>query len=407
MSAIIDKPFSWAKRIYRAVFRGSPNLITTSDLNRQIEALKKEMLVLQEVMGVVRSDMEFNVTDDGTNVNVEWTVGSVFYQGVKFENIALPSYGPVESFPLGTERRSYFLLRATKTLVTYEDDATKEISGAKFADGTTQAAADHYVYNNPRIQVLSEQWYNEARLDENFDAPSSAGTEDIICLLAVMNIAGTPSNGGQYPAKYYLQKMFVPYGKTAFTEQRLLAEFRQYNHSALTDPNFVPNAQDTIQEAIHKLWSRQYCVETEIFKNVYSGGSTFEVSGSVPSMYGGSTWTAKVHYVLNGPICYIVVKFALDNNVTSIISYDFILGENMPPPVGTDKWEMHVTKYASSDMTGGITYDAKAYVLNVPESSVDSSPGISIISESLNFGGYYITGSYPVNSNAWVPTIEN
>ena len=43
MSKIVDKVFDAGKKIIRSVFLGSPNLFTTSDLNRQIEAIKYQL----------------------------------------------------------------------------------------------------------------------------------------------------------------------------------------------------------------------------------------------------------------------------------------------------------------------------------------------------------------------------
>ena len=43
MSKIVTKAFDATKKVVRSIFRGSPNLLTSSDLNRQFEALKHQI----------------------------------------------------------------------------------------------------------------------------------------------------------------------------------------------------------------------------------------------------------------------------------------------------------------------------------------------------------------------------
>ena len=69
MSAIIERAFNKTQKIIRAVFRGSPNLITTSDLNRQFESMRYQADRIDERIGVV-SDLSLKVeVEDNT-----WTV---------------------------------------------------------------------------------------------------------------------------------------------------------------------------------------------------------------------------------------------------------------------------------------------------------------------------------------------
>ena len=156
MSSIITKPFSWANKIVRAVFKGAPNLITTSDLNRQLEALKKEMYMLYMADGNILSD--FNFTIDGGTIK---TTGSYIYcSGVLF-NMDMQGEYPIPIY--GSESVKVLRLYAKKSLVTSGDDFTKEISGAKFEDGTTQPAADHYVYSEPTL--IYEDDINSSNID--------------------------------------------------------------------------------------------------------------------------------------------------------------------------------------------------------------------------------------------------
>lgn len=155
MSKIIEKPFDALKKIYRSVFLGSPNLITSSDLNRQFEAIKYQMDSLDRNTGARALD-GFSIsasTDRGVNKvqSVSWTSGTILSNGALFAVEAGSS-----SMVLELDQYIYVHLVADKRLVTYEDDFSHEIAGAKFEDGTSQPAANQWVYVNERIVLSSE-----------------------------------------------------------------------------------------------------------------------------------------------------------------------------------------------------------------------------------------------------------
>ena len=146
MSAIKKKTYHPKNRIKRAVFKGAPSLFTTSDLNRQIEALQEQMTSLERRMGfphtctlsVEYKDSKATLTLGGgklrcfggefdvNNVSLEVTLASAEYTGDLFIQGSL-----------------------TEHLVDYGDlDNTSEISGAFFEDGTSKPAATHIVFDN-------------------------------------------------------------------------------------------------------------------------------------------------------------------------------------------------------------------------------------------------------------------
>lgn len=161
MAKIIDKAYDAAKRIARTIFRGSPNLITTADLNRQIEALQAQINRLEGVTSVRISpfndwDLAVNLSnhtlrfylepdeDDETSLDMH-----LFARGCDFNLGSSRITTPAVSF--SGSNVSYWRVIAqlgSPALVQFEDDPTHEIAGAKFQDGTSAAAADQMVYPN-------------------------------------------------------------------------------------------------------------------------------------------------------------------------------------------------------------------------------------------------------------------
>lgn len=160
MSNIVEKAFNKSQKIVRAIFRGSPNLITTSDLNRQFEGIKYQSDKIEERLGVI-SDISLKV-EIATDT---WTITPSFTyletKGTSFN----PSKSAVSLF---SKTGVYLCLVADTEIVTYSTDFSHEISGATFADGTSMASADQIIYKNESI-VITEN-------------PSSVG--NLIAILA-------------------------------------------------------------------------------------------------------------------------------------------------------------------------------------------------------------------------------
>lgn len=157
MSKILEKTFDAGKKIMRSVFRGVPNLLTTSDLNRQIEALKFQIDQLQDLVGVATKDFEviYEVKNGVLNVGLENMEpvedGCVHLEvkGCRFNinaDTSLKIDASIQNFV-------YLVLVATVKTVTYADDPTHEISGATFEDGTSMEAADNHVYTDEHLML--------------------------------------------------------------------------------------------------------------------------------------------------------------------------------------------------------------------------------------------------------------
>lgn len=150
MSSIIEKAFDASKKIVRSIFQGTPNLITSSDLNRQIEALKYQVDSLDSKVGGM-SDVEITPILSGSTLRV-----SVEYSYMEFRGCAFSPSKTVNGTINLTDSAPtvYVLLTATERTLTYSDDSSHEIAGAKFQDGSSYPAADQIIYENEQI-VLS------------------------------------------------------------------------------------------------------------------------------------------------------------------------------------------------------------------------------------------------------------
>ena len=155
MSLIKKKPFDIGKRIIRSIFLGSPNVLSTSDLNRQIEALKYQLDSLSDKTCVV-SDLSIkaivSMDSSGTKkyLQVDYNYSYIEHKGCIFSP---PKKSQLVEY---LENTSYYLcLVASKKTITYDNDPTHEISGALFEDGTSRPAANQEVYYNEQIVLSS------------------------------------------------------------------------------------------------------------------------------------------------------------------------------------------------------------------------------------------------------------
>lgn len=145
MSKIVEKAFDASKKIVRSIFRGSPNLITTSDLNRQLEALKYQVDKLDEKTGFIIEGANLKYKLENSTLKVDLVYDTMEFKGCSFtpDQTIECSINLTASAPY-----AYLCLVAEKETVTYDTDTTHEIAGAKFEDGTSMRAADQICYKN-------------------------------------------------------------------------------------------------------------------------------------------------------------------------------------------------------------------------------------------------------------------
>lgn len=159
MSKIVDKVFDAGKKIIRSVFLGSPNLFTTSDLNRQIEAIKYQLDSLDDKVGVY-SDFDFTIQYGGSLLLVRTGISYVETKGCKFT----PAPATLIINFTSTASAVYVQLLADKETVTYQMDDTHDIAGAKFEDGTSSPAANQIIYKNEELKLSHALTDDEGRL---------------------------------------------------------------------------------------------------------------------------------------------------------------------------------------------------------------------------------------------------
>lgn len=158
MSKIVEKTFDASKKIIRSIFKGSPNLFTSSDLNRQVEALKYQLDQLNEKVGAT-SDMEITTNLSSGTLSVGYSYSYIEVRGCSFSpetnflDINLTNSAPI----------AYLCLVADTKEVTYSDDPSHEMSGAVFSDGTSMPSANQLVYYNERV-ILSHSFLNISNL---------------------------------------------------------------------------------------------------------------------------------------------------------------------------------------------------------------------------------------------------
>jgi len=319
MSAIIEKVFNWAHKIDRAIFKGSPNLVTATDLNRQIELLKKEIFLTQQSVGPV-SDFTAALTIDTSSKITAATItvpsGYVFFRGVRFSVTA--SVGGLIIFPiqLETTKKYRINLYAAKTTIREVDDSTKAISGAKFVDGTVFAAAEHYVYGSEELK------FEEYTTTFFTDMERVVNGKEFICsLYEVSFLSGSP-----------IQRVFcIPFGDSVQTKMVSLFSGRKAAPSLLFPSVDAGMSVDT---ALKVLFDRLYTLERRLFLDISSAHledvplrafSKEVVIGS------GTTVTVSGRYLLMGGVCFasgeISINMPTINYGSAKVSFPDILPE--------------------------------------------------------------------------------
>lgn len=291
MSAIIEKVFNWAHKIDRAIFKGSPNLVTATDLNRQIELLKKEIFLTQQSVGPV-SDFTAALTIDTSSRITATTItvpsGYVFFRGVRFSVTA--SVGGLITFPiqLETTKKYRINLYATKTTIREVDDSTKAISGAKFVDGTVFAAAEHYVYGSEELKF--EEY--TTTFFTNMERVVS-GKEFICSLYEVSFLSGSP-----------VQRVFcIPFGDSVQTKMAGTFLGRKPIPS-LTFPEVASGV--SVDTALKGFMDRLYTFERRMFldnKTVHLEDSPIRTFAEEIASDNG-TILISGRYIIVGSLCF-------------------------------------------------------------------------------------------------------
>ena len=150
MSSIKDKVYNASQKIIRAVFHGAPNLFAAPDINRQLDVFDHRFGMLEGFLPAT-SDMTFSVANGEAKMTYSYleVAGVQLYKGSsKTDVITDGFYNDDHLIGLYVKRK----------LVTYANDGADHlISGAVFVDGTSMAAADHYVISDYGFVVGTAQ----------------------------------------------------------------------------------------------------------------------------------------------------------------------------------------------------------------------------------------------------------
>lgn len=172
MSTILEKAFDASQKIIRTIFQGSPNLFTTSDVNRQVEAFKYQTDYVEKRTGVTCVGYTFSETaalspdspSDPAHLILSVTIAGetnhyVESKGCRFS----PSMRTVTINLGGISSRSsiaYLCVTAVRKEVTFndaQDNPNHEIAGARFgtiSNYTSKASANQLIYKNEQFELL-------------------------------------------------------------------------------------------------------------------------------------------------------------------------------------------------------------------------------------------------------------
>lgn len=146
MANIYDKEFDASKRLDRTIFRGSPNLFTTTDLNFQLENIRRDIKRSDWVHGALGS---MNISTSYNTGNSKLTVTLGAYGLFIVGGIHTPtSTAQSLEITVGYNDPVYLFIEGTYSVKTYADDPVHGFVGAQFDDGTSMPAADQRVVEN-------------------------------------------------------------------------------------------------------------------------------------------------------------------------------------------------------------------------------------------------------------------
>lgn len=362
MSQIVNKPFDWTKKIYKAVFRGTPNLLTTEDVNREFDNIRTASYLTQRAVGVISNiSPSFALNAVGNYLsNIYFTQNAyAIVGGVKFQLPITSQFMPMTV--LDPNKEYHLNLYARKSLVDFDGNADKTISGAKFEDGSTKKAADHYIYHNEAL-VFEEKlpFIGDVR-----PVGTKGGDYEFITPLysvrAVENLDYMGAGLGTY--QHLIKNLCVPMESTLDSKSSSFdlptALVRAVD---LSTPNglYRPRIGERLSDVISKIYSRFYLLE----KRVYQGTKSDEILTETNIADVGLDWafgssgnsaSAKVSWSVSGGMCTLSGYFEVsdtDNKdrIIPTIQIDF---ENLPAPL----FAIHINPYIGrfTDVGGVVT----------------------------------------------------
>ena len=269
MSSIVDKAFDATQKIMRTIFRGTPNLFTTPDLNRQIEAFDYRLKRLEWFRGI-ETDMtaERNIGAGYNNVYITYSYIRVFgctlYEGVRTSG-TIDLRGGLPTGGIG--------IFITPKVLTYADDPSHNIAGAKFQDGTSLAAADQQVIDNWGFAFLQTSvWDSITDVTDQFII-AEAGTIEV-----------TDLEGNNVPdGSYFIPLLSRDLGDDSGNPQRQFQPLFHTKKSIVDTTRWFHPIQKT--QIITNVWGR-FVIKVTYNKFIAQVTMTYSVEHGVGS---GST----------------------------------------------------------------------------------------------------------------------
>lgn len=279
MANIIEKAFDVSKNIVRTIFLGRPNLFTTSDLNRQIQAFKYQMDSIENRLGA-ESDMEISFDSTGNQTRCKVMKGTYFR--VNGLNIPLPNPSDVFGVDATYGTECYFYVWGNFARKTYTNDPTHEIAGAKFSDGTSMPAADQLVLGDVHYAMTD-------------DIGDITRVDDFAFLIAKMNVINVSDK--------YIRLNYKKVGSSVMMDSvNTLEAITQPEQDHKDDPLKVG---DDFNTCMSKLISKDTLRKRDIY-NLRSDFESSDITGRVlidvtdDQSSGGSQQIGKFKVALEG-----------------------------------------------------------------------------------------------------------
>lgn len=159
MSKIKAKPFDPSRNVVRSVFRGAPNLLTSSDVNRQIEALKWQIDGLERVAGIYGEGVQLicnsvKSAEDKISFSVSVGWSKLRARGIEFPELSRRDLTIEEVFDTndddsalrklnwGSAGALFLGFTYKEKTITFEDNSDSDLVRADFEDGSVKGGAD-------------------------------------------------------------------------------------------------------------------------------------------------------------------------------------------------------------------------------------------------------------------------
>jgi len=250
--AITAKPFSWAQKIKRVIFKGRPAYFNAIDFNKELEVIHNAMDESSRLLGV-ESTVVISVTnithessggDDTNSFDLSYSDGYVAYKGVRFNLLATTFSTFTDTFttptgsPLPLPKAYYIIL--TADLVTETFGTSPSLCGIQSSEYPTLV---------PSCEVLN---YKNVSITITED-PSSQS--NFICILGTVTPRVDPVTSElvyEYFSNTYTPEDLNFLGSSAyddgtFQSNKSIIEklnFQDKRYAKIFEPNYFENTQN-------------------------------------------------------------------------------------------------------------------------------------------------------------------